>query len=99
MTPGTGIRLQFQEQFCGVCAVPLLDKRAVNEAVQFDSSFNSAPMTTLLDTLIIDPLRIGLNRLHKDHVRDVFIGAIFAARRTLGMPPSQIVLYLERSAT
>jgi len=85
--------------FCGVCAVPLLDERAVNEAVQFDLSFNSAPMTTLLDTLIIDALRIGLNRLHKDHVRDVIIGAIFAARRASGMSPSQIVFYLEKSAT
>jgi len=79
--------------------VPRLYKTAVDEAVQFDSRFGIASMPTLLDTLIIDALSIGLNRLHKDHVRDVLVGEIFAVRRAWGMSPSQIVLYLDASAT
>ena len=47
--------------------MPLLDERAVNEAVQFDSRFGNASMRTLLDTLIIGALGIDLGRLHKDH--------------------------------
>jgi hypothetical protein len=53
----------------------------------------------LLDTLLIDSLQISLDRLHKDHVRDVIVGEIFATRRGWGMSPAQIVLYLDASTT
>jgi len=76
-------------------AVPILDKRAVDEAVGFDLRFDHMSMPTLLDTLLIDSLQISLDRLHKDHVRDVIVGEIFATRRGWGMSPAQIVLYLE----
>jgi hypothetical protein len=72
--------------------VPILDEGAVNEAVEFDSRFDSVPRRTQLDSLIIGALRISLDRLHKDHVRDVIIGEIFATRRVWGMSPAQIVL-------
>lgn len=75
--------------------MPKLDKRTVDEVVEFDSCVSNASMPTLLDTLIIGALRTGLNRLHKDHVRDVIVGEIFAARRACGMLPTQIVLYLD----
>ena len=74
--------------------MPILDKRAVDEAVQLASRSSNASMPTPLDTLIIGALRIGLDRVHKDHMRDVIVGEIFAARRAWGMSPSQIVLYL-----
>jgi hypothetical protein len=79
--------------------VPLLDERAVNEAVQFDSRFGNASMRTLLDTLIIGALGIDLGRLHKDHIRDLIVGEIFTMRRAWGMSPIQIVLYLDGSTT
>ena len=83
----------------GVCAVPILDEGAVNEAVDFDSRFDSVSRRTQLDSLIISALRISLSRLHKDHARDVLIGEIFATRRAWGMSPAQVVLYLDSSAT
>ena len=89
----------FTRSFSGVPTVPILDKRAVDEAVQFATRFSNASMPTPLDTLIIGALRIGLDRLHKDHVRDVIVGEIFATRRAWGMSPSQIVLYLDASPT
>jgi len=55
-------------------------------------------MPTPLDTLIIGALRIGLDRVHKDHMRDVIVGEIFAARRAWGMSPIQIVLYLDANS-
>jgi hypothetical protein len=77
--------------------VPILDKRAVDEAVRFDLRFDHTSMPTLLDTLLIDSLQISFDRLHKDHVRDVIVGEIFATRRGWGMSPAQIVLYLDVS--
>lgn len=79
--------------------MPKLYKRAVDEAVQFDSKYGVASMPTPLDTLIIGALRFGLNRLHTDHVHDVLVSEIFAMRRAWGMSPSQIVLYLDASTT
>ena len=78
--------------------MPILDKRAINKAVQLDLRFDNMSMRTLLDTLLIDSLQISLDRLHKDHVRDVIVGEIFATRRGWGMSPAQIVLYLDASA-
>ena len=79
--------------------MPFLDKRAVNDAVQFDSLFGIASMRTLLDTLIIGALGIDLGRLYKDHIRDVIVGEIFTTRRAWGLSPIQIVLYLDASTT
>ena len=79
--------------------MPLLDKRAVNEAVQFDSLLRYVSMPTRLDSLIIGALGIDLGRLHKDHIRDLVVSEIFAVRRAWGMSPIQIVLYLEGSTT
>ena len=79
--------------------MPILDKRAIDEAVQFDLRFDNTSMRTLLDTLLIASLQISVDRLHKDHVRDVIVGEIFATRRGWGMSPAQIVLYLDASTT
>jgi len=79
--------------------VPFLDKRAVTDAVEFDSRFGNVSMRTLLDTLIIGALGIDSSRLHKDHIRDVIVGEIFTTRRAWGLSPIQIVLYLDASTT
>ena len=79
--------------------MPILNKRAVDEAVRFDLRFDNTSMRTLLDTLLIDSLQISLDRLHMDHRRDVIVGEIFAMRRGWGMSPAQIVLYLDMSTT
>ena len=79
--------------------MPLLDKRAVDDAVQFDSRFSNESMRTLLDTLIIGALGIDLGRLYKDHLRDVIVGEIFTTRRAWGLSPIQIILYLNASTT
>ena len=79
--------------------MPLLDKRAVNDAAQFDLRFGNASTRTLLDTLIIRGIGIDLGRLYKDHIRDVIVGEIFTTRRAWGLSPIQIVLYLEASGS
>ena len=79
--------------------MPFLDKRAVTDAVLFDSRFGNASIRTLLDTLIISALGIDFGRLHQDHIRDVIVGEIFTTRRAWGLSPIQIVLYLDASTT
>jgi hypothetical protein len=79
--------------------VSILDKRAISEAVQLDLKCDNMSMRTFLDTLLIASLQIGLDRLYKDHVRDVIVGQIFATQRQWGMSPAQIVLYLDANTT